>query len=95
MAFSVKRAGGTCARSRTPWPQGQFGNDVGFSSLHNGQLTNNDVPFSIPNFQVNLGLMDSPRQQMTALYSNVSLVQAQAIVVSLVASLVSANANCQ
>jgi hypothetical protein len=35
-----------------------------------------------------MGQMDSPRQQLTALYSNVSLVQAQAIVVSLVASLV-------
>lgn len=35
----------------------------------------------------NLGLMNSPRQQLTALYSNVSLVQAQAIVVALIASL--------
>ncbi|KAL3081635.1 hypothetical protein niasHT_033046 [Heterodera trifolii] len=36
--------------------------------------------------RANLGLLDQPQQQLTTLYSNVALVQTQAIVVALIAS---------
>lgn len=41
----------------------------------------------------NLGLLDQPQQQITALYANIALVQAQAIVVALIASLLAIGAH--
>ena len=38
--------------------------------------------------QANLGQMDKRRDQVTILYSNLALIQAQAIIVSLVAAVI-------